>query len=308
MLSTKSIKNKLLIIIAGPTAVGKSAIAMTLAETLGCSIFSADSRQIYKRMDIGTAKPSIADMQRVRHFFVDHVDLNQHYTVGNYEEEISVALERYFEENDVAVVVGGTGLYINALVQGIDVFPDTPEDVRDQIQHLYDNNGLFYIQDLLKQKDPQYYDQVDLMNSRRITRALEVCFHTGQPYSNFLGKKGKKSKPYDEIHVLLNMDRQLLYDRIGSRVDAMVAAGLVEEAYSLFEFRSAKALETVGYRELFMHFDGDIGLTNAIELVKQNTRRYAKRQMAWFRKFGDWEFFEHDEIEKILQRVKGANR
>lgn len=299
-------KNKFLVIIAGPTAVGKSKVALELASDLSCDIFSADSRQIYKEMCIGTAKPSKEELNQVKHHFIDNVSINDHYNVGKYREDAITALTEYFKDSDVAVLVGGTGLYIKALLEGLDDFPDVPSEVSEDIQKQFENEGLFWLQEQVKTLDPAYFSVVDIDNHRRLTRALSIIKSSGKPYSSFLNREKAETLPFQPIEILLELPRDILYKRIDIRVDKMVEAGLVEEAQSLHGRRGLKALETVGYSELFDYFEGKTTQDEAVELIKRNTRRYAKRQMTWFRKFGDWKIFAPDDYNSIIDNILAA--
>ncbi len=305
MANSTTTQNKFLITIAGPTAVGKSSLAMELALMYKAEIFSADSRQVYKLMNIGTAKPSSVELKQVRHHFIDHIDIDQPYSVGDFEMEIRAKLNDYFKYHDIAIVVGGTGLYIKALMDGIDKFPDIPADITEKFNSLYTEQGLRSIQEMLYLYDREYYNRVDLNNSRRILRALEVSDFTGKAYSTFLnnGQSGVR-KPYEEVNILLSEDRELLYKRINERVDIMIDLGLVSEVMALSPYRSCQSLETVGYKEIFEFLDGSKTMNESVDMIKQNTRRYAKRQITWFRKYGIWEQFESNQRSKILQRVK----
>jgi tRNA dimethylallyltransferase len=289
---------KHLIVIAGPTAVGKTALAIELAKFYSCPVFSADSRQFYKEMSIGTAKPLPEEMQDVPHYFINTISITQTYNAGQFEKDAIELLETLFKEHEQIIMVGGSGLYINAVLNGVDEFEEIPAEIRENIIKQYEEKGLPWLQEELKQRDEVYYSQVDLNNPQRIMRALEVCLHTQKPYSSFR-KKEKKQRPFEVIPILLNTKREVLYERINKRVDTMIQNGLLEEIKQLYPNRSLNALNTVGYKELFEFMDGKCSLEEAINLVKQNTRRYAKRQLTWFSHQGDFEPFEPDELEKI---------
>lgn len=274
---------KYLITIVGPTAIGKTAMAIELARHFHCAILSADSRQFFKEMAIGTAVPSEDELSAARHYFIQHISIHDSFTVGDFERESLGLLDALFTENNVAVMVGGSGLYIDAVLKGFDDFPDIDPSIRDMLISNYEALGIGYLQQLLEEKDPVHYARVAKDNPQRIMRALEVCLGTGRPYSSFLNLK-KNTRNFIPIVIGLDADREKMYDRINRRVDIMVNEGLVEEARTLYPMRHLNALQTVGYRELFSYFDGECTLEEAIEEIKKNTRRFAKRQMTWFRR------------------------
>jgi tRNA dimethylallyltransferase len=289
-----------LIIIAGPTASGKSSLALQVAKHFSTEILSADSRQFYKKLNIGTAKPSAAELQTVRHHFIDSLDPEETYNVFDYEQDALKVLEKIFSVRDVAVMAGGSGLYIRAICEGIDESPGSNEDIRKDLIKLQQSHGLVALQGLLKQHDPEYYAVVDLKNSRRLIRALEVCIGTGKKYSDMRTARTVK-RDFRIIRIGLRPDRKELYGRIDARVDEMIEQGLVEEARSLMGFKHLNSLNTVGYKELFPHFEGRITLEEAIDQIKQNTRNYAKRQMTWFRKDKDIHWFDTTDPQRIIQ-------
>jgi tRNA dimethylallyltransferase len=289
---------KHLIVIAGPTAVGKTALSIELAKFYGCPVISADSRQFYKEMSIGTAKPSSEEMQNVPHYFINNISISDTYNVGQFEKDAVEALGTLFKEHEQLIMVGGSGLYINAVLNGVDEFEEIPAEIRDGIIKQYNAKGLAWLQEELKQRDELYYSQVYLHNPQRMMRALEVCLHTQKPYSSFR-KKEKKQRSFEAIPLLINIKRELLYERINKRVDAMMQNGLLEEVKQLYPNRSLNALNTVGYKELFEFMAGNTSLEEAVNLIKQNTRRYAKRQLTWFSHQGDFEPFEPTDLEKI---------
>lgn len=291
--------NKFLIIVAGPTAVGKTKLAIDLATHYQVEIFSADSRQLYKEMAIGTAKPDKEELSKVRHHFIDTLSIEDEYSVGQYEQDIHKVLEEYFKEKNIAVVTGGTGLYLKSLIEGLDDFPDVPKEVDDYYQSQYETFGLEVLQNQLRIADPEYYAVVDLFNQRRIMRALSVIHVSGRPFSSFLTDNKKNVSPYIIIEILLELPRSELYERINNRVDNMFQAGLLEEARTLYPYKHLRALQTVGYQELFENFGDLITLEEAKEKIKQNTRRYAKRQMTWFRKYGNWRVFHPEQYNEI---------
>jgi len=297
-------KPKYLIVIGGPTASGKTNLAIQLAQHYKTVILSADSRQFYKEMNIGTAKPNSEELAAAPHYFINTLSIEEEYTVGDYELEALNTLENIYKEHDIAILAGGSGLFIRALCEGLDKFPDVPSEIKEAIQEVYDSKGIKALQAELKEKDPLYYDEVDIQNARRLMRALEVIRVSGEPFSSFRQKNVQK-RPFQPIYVLINMDRTVLYDRINRRVDLMMEAGLLEEALSLHPKKHLKSLQTVGYQEFFDYFDEKISIEEAIELVKRNSRRYAKRQMTWFRKREHWNSFENDEVEQIIEFING---
>lgn len=249
-------------------------------------------------MSIGTARPSVHDMQGVPHEFIGHLSIHDAYNAGQYEKDVMELLPRLFIDHNIVFLVGGSGLYINAVWHGVDEFEEIPAALRDQINEQYRTLGLPYLQQEVQRLDPDYYAEADTQNPQRLIRALEVCRHTGRPYSSFRTRH-RKPRNFEVIPLLINTDREILYGRINTRVDHMIEAGLVEEARGLYPHRHLNALNTVGYKELFDHFDNKISLPQAIEAIKQNTRRYAKRQLTWFNNQGEYEVFEPADLEKI---------
>ncbi len=289
---------KNLIIIAGPTAVGKTALSIQLAKYYKCPILSADSRQFYKEMSIGTAKPTTNDMQNVPHYFINHMSINDTYNVGQYERDVMAKLEELFKEQDVLILVGGSGLYINAIMNGVDEFEEIPPHIRENLMQAYSQKGLTYLQEELKLRDEVYYKQVDLNNPQRLVRALEVCLHTNKPFSQFRTKE-KKDRPFNTIPILINTNRDALYAKINHRVDVMMEQGLMDEVKMLYPFKNLNALNTVGYKELFEVIEEKNSIENAVNMIKQNSRRYAKRQLTWFNHQGEFESFEPTDTEKL---------
>lgn len=287
-----------LIVIAGPTAVGKTALSIDLAKFYGCPVISADSRQFFKEMSIGTAKPTPEEMQDVPHYLINNVSIHENYNVGQYERDAIERIEQLFKDHQYLILVGGSGLYINAVLNGVDDFEEIPVEIRESLNKSYQEKGITFLQEELKKLDPEYYNQVDLNNPQRLIRALEVSLHTGKPYSGFRTKI-KKERSFQHINILINTDREKLYERINLRVDKMMQDGLLQEVKELIPFKNLNALNTVGYKELFDYFDNKISLDQAIEQIKQNTRRYAKRQLTWFNNQGDFENFEPNDLEKI---------
>ncbi|MEY3366962.1 MAG: hypothetical protein RI973_117 [Bacteroidota bacterium] len=294
--------NKFLVVIGGATASGKSALAMELALHYGNEIISADSRQFYTEMNIGTAKPKPEDRALVPHHFIDFLSVRDSYSAGMFEKDALGALHRLFEAGESAVMVGGSGLFIKAVCEGFDEYPDVPSEISREIEQLHLEHGIEALQGKLRMLDPQYFNTVDLNNPRRLMRALSVCIVTGRPFSDFrLGNKPERG--FVPIYIQLQMPREKLYDLINQRVDQMVEAGLVEEARMLYEYRYLPALQTVGYQELFQHFDGQASLDGAIEKIKQNTRNYAKRQETWFRKNKQWKTLSPSDIKGAINYI-----
>ena len=305
--------NHTLIVIAGPTAIGKTSLSIQLASHFSCPVISADSRQFFKEMSIGTAKPSSDEMKDITHYFVGSHSITDNYNVGRYEKEALEVLAQLFKSHETVIMVGGSGLYIDAVCAGFDELPEADQNVRDRINTLYKTQGIEGLQKLLEQLDPVYFDQVDKQNPQRLSRALEVCLITGHPYS-LLRKASKKKRDFNLIKIGLNMPRPLLYERINQRVDQMMEQGLVEEVKSLQEYKHLNALQTVGYKELFDFLPELTAseqepdhykqlLEKATELIKQNTRRFAKRQLTWFRRDEQLKWFEPHEIGPILTYI-----
>ena len=283
--------DRTLIVIAGPTASGKTEAAIQVAKEHHTEILNADSRQFYKEMSIGTAVPTHKELLEVKHHFVQHISIFDHYDVGSYEQDAMLLLNKLFMEHDTVVLTGGSGLFIDAVCHGIDAMPDIDSSIREQVNVLYHAGGLAALQQEVQRLDPEYYAIVDRKNPRRLQRALEVCYQTGLPFTTFRTQQVAK-RDFDIIKYALLWDRQELYNRINQRVERMLAQGLVDEARSLYPFRHLNALNTVGYKELFDYFDGKYNLIEAVEQIKLNTRHYAKRQMTWLRKDHDYQWIE----------------
>jgi tRNA dimethylallyltransferase len=281
--------NKELIVIAGPTAVGKTSYAIELAQKYQTEILSADSRQFYRELQIGTAAPSKEELAAAPHHFIGNLSIHDYYNVSMYEQEAMRLIDELFQKHDKLIVVGGSGLYIDALCFGIDELPDADESLRSDIKRRYAEEGIEYLQKEVARLDPDFYKIVDQNNHKRLQRALEVCLATGKTYSSQRTNK-KKSRPFKIQKLVLNMERELLYERINKRVDLMMEAGLLNEVKSLLPFRELNALKTVGYTELFRYLDGDISLEQAVTDIKTNSRRYSKRQVTWFKRYDDFEW------------------
>jgi tRNA dimethylallyltransferase len=290
---------KHLIVIAGPTAIGKTALGVHLAGQYNTDVISADSRQFFVEMNIGTAKPSEEDMQNITHHFVNSHSISESYNVGKYETEVIALLEELFKHKDIIIMVGGSGLYIDAVCRGFDELPEADPMTRAKINSMLESEGIESLQKLLKQLDPVYYGQVDLSNPQRLSRALEVCLTSGMPYSTL--REGKiKKRNFNIIKIGLNTSRDVLYKRINERVDEMMQHGLIDEVKKLLPYKNKNALQTVGYKELFDHLEGNTDLATAVELIKQNTRKFAKRQLTWFKRDPDVKWFEPDNITDII--------
>lgn len=287
-----------LFVVLGPTGVGKTDISIEIAQRLSCSIISSDSRQIYKEMSIGTAKPSEEELQKVKHYFISTQSITEHYSSGQYELDAIPIIESEIERNGNALLVGGSMLYIDAVCKGIDDIPNIDPNVREEVSELYERVGLDGIRNQLKLLDPVHYREVDPMNAKRIKHALEVCLQTGKPFSNLRTGVAKK-RNFNIIKIGLRREREELYEMINRRVLKMVEAGLIEEARNLYAYRNLNSLNTVGYKELFKYFENEWTLDYAINMIQQNTRRYAKKQMSWFNKDREIEWF-HPEDKKAI--------
>ncbi|GAA4197963.1 tRNA (adenosine(37)-N6)-dimethylallyltransferase MiaA [Pedobacter jeongneungensis] len=290
---------KTLISIVGPTAVGKTALAIQIARHFATEIISADSRQFFKEMAIGTAKPNVEELAAAKHHFIDSHSVSQLFSTGDFEVEGLKILDEIFQKHDVAIMVGGSGLYVNALLNGLDEMPDIDLSIREKLNRQFEEEGLAVIQNQLAESDPEYFAKVDQQNPQRMIRGLEVFLSTGQKLSSMLSAT-KKERPFNIIKIGLNTDRTVLYNRINQRVDQMIADGLLEEVKSLTPFKQYNALNTVGYSEIFDYFDGKLSLQEAIDAIKQNTRRFAKRQLTWFRRDAEINWFEPDEKDQII--------
>jgi len=296
--------NKTLIYVAGPTGVGKTALSIKLAKKFDTDIVSCDSRQFYKEMKLGTAVPSAKELSEVPHHFIQHKSIEDTYTVGDFEKEAIAKLEELFKTKDTLIMVGGSGMYADAIMFGMDEFPEVPPEIRNQINVFYQSHGLKSLQNLLMEKDPDYYRKVDRNNPQRLIRALEVCIASNQPYSSFLGK-AKPNRSFVSKMLILHCPRTILYNRINERVDKMMAEGLLEEVEQLFPQRELYPLKTVGYKELFPFIEGKTTLEIAVDEIKKNSRRYAKRQITWFKKYDNALCFPaNTPVEEIFDLLK----
>lgn len=294
--------DKYLIVIAGPTASGKTATAIEIAKALNTVIISADSRQFYKEIPIGTAAPTKEELAQVQHYMIHNLNVEDRYDVADYEKDVLILLKQLFLDHDTVVMTGGSGLFIDAVCNGLDSIPDISEDTRIKVNELYLEGGLIALQNELQNIDPEYYDTVDKYNPRRLQRAIEVFYQTGLPYSSFR-KNNVKKRDFKIIKLAILWDRNELITRINKRVENMVHDGLVEEARNMYHKRHLNSLNTVGYKEIFRYFDGKISLNEAIEQIKISTRQYAKRQMTWLRKNNDYQWFSIDEIPKMIEYI-----
>jgi tRNA dimethylallyltransferase len=295
--------NNYLTVLLGPTGVGKTDVSIELSNRLGCEIISADSRQFFREMRIGTAVPSEAQLHAIEHHFISFLSVTDYYSSNMFERDVLALLPGLFRSNNIVLMSGGSGMYIDAVCDGIDDIPDVDPAVREKYSEMYRSEGIESLRLALKISDPDHFLRVDLRNPKRIIRALEICESTGRPYSSFL-KKEKRERDFRIIKIGLRRSREELYSRINARVDEMILNGLVEEASSLSGYRNLNALNTVGYRELFSYFDGIISREKAIELIKRNSRRYAKRQLTWWNKDKEITWFHPDNSGDILRFIE----
>lgn len=287
-----------LICVVGPTAVGKTTLAIELAKSFKTEIISADSRQFYKELELGTAKPSEEELALVPHHFINSLSIHDYYDVGQYEKEVLSTLNNLFERYGAVILVGGSGLFVDAVCNGLDEFPEIDGTIRGTLNSELEESGLGKLQDELKDRDIDYYNLVDLNNPQRVIRALEVIRSTGETFSKFR-KQSKKERPFSITKIGLEMDRAKLYERIDVRMDRMISNGLFEEATRLLNVRNLNALQTVGYKEIFSHLNGEYDKEEAIRLLKRNSRRYAKRQLTWFKKDLDTIWFNPEDTNSV---------
>jgi tRNA dimethylallyltransferase len=299
-----------LIIIAGPTAVGKTDLCVQLAKEFNTEIVSADSRQFYRELSIGTAKPTEEEMQGVKHHFINSHSITEYFSVGDYERECLKVLEGIFTKKNTVILTGGSGLFIKVITDGIDEMPEAPLELREKLKLIFETKGLEPLAQQLQVLDPQYFSKVDKQNPQRVIRALEVCLSTGKPFSSFRTQQ-KVQRPFNILKIGLERPRGELYARIDARMDIMLATGLVAEAKGMIDFREHYALKTVGYKEIFECFDGDYDEKEMVRLLKQNSRRYAKRQLTWFKNQDEFQWFQASEYEGIknfiLENIAQSN-
>lgn len=296
--------SKKLVIVLGPTGVGKTELTLQLAERLNTEIISCDSRQMFKEMSIGTARPTEAQTKRVKHHFVGNLSIHDYYSCGRFEVEVLALLKELFKTKDTVIMTGGSMLYIDAICKGIDDRPEVNQELRDSLWARYDKEGIDGIREELQQLDPDYAAQMDPHNYKRIIHALEICLSTGQPYST-LRQETKKERDFEIVKIGLNLPREELYERINKRVDQMMAEGLLEEARSLYPQRELNSLNTVGYKELFNYFDGSWEYDYAVNMIKQDSRRYAKKQLTWFRRDEEIHWISPSDIEEAIKIIEG---
>ena len=297
-------KTKYLISVVGPTAIGKTSLSIKLAQHFKTEIISADSRQFFSDMQIGTAAPSPEELAAAKHHFIHHKSINDNYNVGAFEKDAIQCLDKLFKTHDIAIMVGGSGLYIDAVTKGLDYFPDVDTKIRKSLNKQLETHGLKYLQDQLQELDSASYNTIAIDNPHRVIRALEICLGTGKPYSTFLNK-AKGHRPFKTISIGINAERDIIYNRINQRVDMMMEQGLLQEAKKLYPFKNLNALNTVGYKELFNYLDGTWDLDFAISEIKKNTRRFAKRQLTWFRKNQDTIWVDYNEpVETIITKIE----
>lgn len=298
--------NKKLIVIAGPTAIGKTTTAINIAQILSTEILSCDSRQLYNELNIGVAKPSEKELAAVKHHFINHISITDKYSAGRYERESIELIDKLFKQYDHLILTGGTGLYIKAVLEGLDEFPEVDTSVVDHFTQVLDTEGISALQNELKIKDPTYFHEVDINNTRRLVRALSVIKSSGKTFSSFRNSEPKE-RDFTAITIQLTMDREKLYERINTRVDLMMKNGLLNEVRSLSKHRDLISLQTVGYSELFAHLDGEFKLNEAIELIKRNSRRYAKRQITWFSNNGNFLKVPTNDIDQITNIINASD-
>ena len=296
--------SKLLVVIVGPTAVGKTMVSIELARRFHCAIINADSRQVYREMSVGTAKPTPEEMASVKHYFVDDRSISEDWSAGQFEREALKVIENEFSSNDICIMSGGSGLYVDALCYGLNSFPEVDSEIRQDLMARLKKEGVESLYNQLLTVDPEYASQTERQNSQRIIRALEIYLSSGQKYSEL--RTGMNSiRNFEILFIGLERDREELYNRINQRMDQMISEGLFDEAEALYEFKDKNALQTVGYNEVFFYLDGEIDKPEAVRILKRNSRRYAKRQMTWFKRNPETEWFHPDEIDRIESFIEG---
>lgn len=294
-----------LVVIIGPTAVGKTKVSLALADRFNCPIISADSRQMYKGLEIGTAMPTKEEQEHCKHYFVAQLDIDDYYSAARYEQEVMQLLEKEFPSHPTMLLTGGSMLYIDSVCNGIDDIPTVDDETRNFIKEKYTIEGLERLCDELRLLDPEYYNEVDRKNPKRVMHALEICYMTGRTYTSFRTRDhAKKKRPFNIIKIGLRREREELYQRINDRVDQMMLDGLLQEAERFYPMREKNSLNTVGYKELFKYIAGDWELPFAIEKIKQNTRIYSRKQTTWYRKDEEITWFHPDEIEEIIKHIE----
>jgi len=299
--------NKVLVVLAGPTAVGKTSCGIEVASHFGTEIISADSRQIYRETTIGTAVPTTEELARIKHHFIQTISVKESYNASIYEYQVLERLDQLFMKQNLVLMVGGSGLYIDAVCEGIDDLPRVDPVLRKELLERFRKEGLDALTQDLRRLDPVSYEKVDLKNHMRVLKALEISMQTGKPYSAFLSNT-KKERPFHILKIALDLDREILYERINSRVDRMMEAGLLEEVKQVWHLREYTAMKTVGYRELFRVLDGELSLEEGVDLIKRNTRKFARKQLTWFRKEDRYQWFSPGECQEMIARIEEKSR
>lgn len=294
---------KTLIVILGPTGIGKTDLSIELAQAFNTVIISSDSRQIFKELKIGTATPTDDDLAKVKHYMIGNKSILDYYSAGIYELDVLKLLTKIFKSKNTAILTGGSGMYINAVCKGIDTQPDIEPSIREQVIRQFENEGIESLRFDLQRLDPEHYKHVDLNNPQRVMKAIEICIQTGKTYTSFLTKENK-NRDFNIIKIGLERNREELYEQINRRVDIMIEEGLLEEAKQFHKYKELNSLNTVGYKELFSYFEGEYDLDEAIRLIKRNSRRYAKRQITWFKRDNEINWFHSDERTEIFKFIK----
>lgn len=302
-LTNQPLSKKSLVVVGGPTASGKTALAISIAQQLNAEIVSADSRQFFKELTIGTAKPDKHELSLVKHHFIDSHSVSEDFNASDYGAAATTTINKLFETSNHVVMVGGSGLFIDAVIKGFDELPPSDEQVRAELQDRLSNEGIEALQEQLKQLDPASYEKIDIKNPRRVLRALEVCIVANQPHSTLIGKKRKPTNDWNTVMVGIEHAREDLYRRIDERTAIMIASGLKDETISVLSYRSKNALRTVGYTEMFEHLDGKIDLEETQKLIAQHTRNYAKRQMTWFNRYDNMNWLQPGSVNQMTDRV-----